>query len=100
VKIDQSFVKASATSLRDRAIVRAAVELGRSLGLQVVAEGVETPEVLRIMSDVGCDLVQGFLILPPVPADQLIAWSWQRQTWSRGLRAQAPASLEPKKAVL
>jgi diguanylate cyclase (GGDEF)-like protein len=100
VKIDQSFVKASATSLRDRAIVRAAVELGRSLGLQVVAEGVETPEVLRIMSDVGCDLVQGFLILPPVPADQLIAWSWQRQTWSRGLRAQVPASLGPKKAVL
>ena len=99
VKIDQSFVGASATSVRDTAIVRAAVELGRSLGLQVVAEGVETPEVLRIMSEVGCDLVQGFLILPPVPADQLTAWSRQRQTWSRALRAQTGTGVQAKEAI-
>ena len=45
VKIDQSFVRTSADSPRDAAFVRAAVELGHSLGMQVVAEGVETPEV-------------------------------------------------------
>jgi len=100
VKIDQSFVRASATSVRDTAIVRAAVELGRSLGLQVVAEGVETPEVLRIISEAGCDLVQGYLILPPVPADQLVAWSRQRQTWPRTLRAQAVTGLHSKEAAL
>ena len=51
VKIDQSFVRTSADSPRDAAFVRAAVELGHSLGMQVVAEGVETPEVLRVLSD-------------------------------------------------
>jgi diguanylate cyclase (GGDEF)-like protein len=100
VKIDQSFVKASATSPRDIAMVRAAVELGRSLGMQVVAEGVETLEVLRMMTDVGCDLVQGFLILPPVPADELIAWSRQRQTWSWSLRAQAQSRARSRESVL
>ncbi len=67
VKIDQSFVRTSADSPRDAAFVRAAVELGHSLGMQVVAEGVETAEVLRVLSTVGCDLVQGHLILPAVP---------------------------------
>jgi EAL domain-containing protein (putative c-di-GMP-specific phosphodiesterase class I) len=100
VKIDQSFVRASATSTRDTALVRAAVELGRSLGMQVVAEGVETPEVLRILADVRCDLVQGNLILPPVPADQLLAWSRQPQTWSRSLRPQAVLCAEPEESVL
>ena len=100
VKIDQSFVRASASSSHDTAMVRAAVELGRSLGMQVVAEGVDTPEVLRIMSDVGCDLVQGFLILPPVPADQMVAWSRQRQTWSWNLRTQMANRVEPKQSAV
>jgi diguanylate cyclase (GGDEF)-like protein len=99
VKIDQSFVSVSANSPRDTALVRAAVELGRSLGMQVVAEGVETPAVLRILAESGCDLVQGFLILPPVPADQLAAWSRQPQTWSRNLRPLASCA-EPEDAVL
>ena len=100
VKIDQSFVSVSANSPRDTALVRAAVELGRSLGMQVVAEGVETPAVLRILAESGCDLVQGFLILPPVPAEQLVAWSRQPQTWSRNLRPLATACVEPEDAVL
>jgi EAL domain-containing protein (putative c-di-GMP-specific phosphodiesterase class I) len=83
VKIDQSFVRTSADSPRDAAFVRAAVELGRSLGMQVVAEGVETPEVLRVLSNVGCDLVQGHLILPPVPGDELAAWSRSSHSWTR-----------------
>ena len=100
VKIDQSFVRASATSPRDTAMVRAAVELGRSLGMQIVAEGVETPEVLRIMAAVGCDYVQGHLILPPVPGDQLAAWSRQPQTWWRNLRAQTAGRPSAEESVL
>jgi EAL domain-containing protein (putative c-di-GMP-specific phosphodiesterase class I) len=99
VKIDQSFVRTSADSPRDAAFVRAAVELGHSLGMQVVAEGVETPEVLRVLSMVGCDLVQGHLILPAVPADELAIWSRTPHTWSRSRRDGMPACLELEESV-
>jgi diguanylate cyclase (GGDEF)-like protein len=99
VKIDQSFVRTSADSPRDAAFVRAAVELGHSLGMQVVAEGVETPEVLRVLSHVGCDLVQGHLILPAVPGAELAAWSRTSQTWSRNRSEDAPAYLELEEFV-
>ena len=93
VKIDQSFVRTSADSPRDAAFVRAAVELGHSLGMQVVAEGVETPEVLRVLTMVGCDLVQGHLILPAVPGDELAIWARSSHTWSRtGARTSPPTS--------
>ncbi|MGH8980210.1 MAG: putative bifunctional diguanylate cyclase/phosphodiesterase [Acidimicrobiales bacterium] len=82
VKIDQSFVRAATDSPKDSALVRAAIELGRSLGLQVVAEGVETPEILKILADADCDLAQGFFILPPVPGDDLARWSRQPHTWT------------------
>ncbi|MDA8297617.1 MAG: EAL domain-containing protein [Actinomycetota bacterium] len=99
VKIDQSFVRAAANSPRDEALLRAAVDLGRSLGMQVVAEGVETPDVLRIVANVGCDLVQGYLVLPPAPADELAAWSRQPQTWSRILYPQPAAKAELQEAI-
>jgi diguanylate cyclase (GGDEF)-like protein len=94
VKIDQSFVRTSADSPRDAAFVRAAVELGHSLGMQVVAEGVETPEVLRVLSTVGCDLVQGHLILPAVPGDELAIWARSSQTWSRTRRDEVLVARE------
>ncbi len=94
VKIDQSFVRTSADSPRDVAFVRAAVELGHSLGMQVVAEGVETPEVLRVLSTVGCDLVQGHLILPAVPGDELAIWARSCHTWSRTRRDEVPVARE------
>jgi EAL domain-containing protein (putative c-di-GMP-specific phosphodiesterase class I) len=99
VKIDQSFVSTSADSPRDAAFVRAAVELGRSLGMQVVAEGVETPEVLRVLSSVGCDLVQGYLILPPVPGDELAVWSRSPHTWSRARREDPVKHVELEESV-
>jgi diguanylate cyclase (GGDEF)-like protein len=83
VKIDQSFVRTSADSPRDAAFVKAAVELGRSLDMQVVAEGVETPEILQAIREVGCDLVQGHLISPPIPGEELAIWTQSPHTWSR-----------------
>ena len=99
VKIDQSFVRTSANSPRDAAFVRAAVELGHSLGMQVVAEGVETAAVLEILSDVGCDLVQGHLILPAVPGSELAVWAGSPQTWSRVRREEIPDFLELEEFV-
>lgn len=99
VKIDQSFVRTCADSPRDAAFVRAAVELGHSLGMQVVAEGVETPEVLHVLSVVGCDLVQGHLILPAVPGNELAVWTRSPHTWSRGRRDDFPTCRELEESV-
>jgi EAL domain-containing protein (putative c-di-GMP-specific phosphodiesterase class I) len=88
VKIDRSFVASSVTSERDMALIRAAAELGRSLGITVVGEGVEDGEQLRAVAEAGCDLVQGFFILPPVPAGDLVSWSRRQKVWSRYLPSQ------------
>lgn len=61
LKIDMSFVRDVLTDLSDATIVRAIVGLGHSLGLQVAAEGVETPGQRRFLEDIGCDLLQGML---------------------------------------
>jgi len=88
VKIDKTFVMNARTSGRDLAIVRAAVDLGHSLGLQVVAEGVEDLTTAGLMANIGCDLLQGYLILRPAPAEELLAWCKSPQVWTKGLPAQ------------
>lgn len=62
IKIDKSFVMDMAATDGDSTIVRSVIDLGRNLGLQMVAEGVETPEVLNRLASLGCDLAQGYLI--------------------------------------
>ncbi|MHB8330291.1 MAG: putative bifunctional diguanylate cyclase/phosphodiesterase, partial [Acidimicrobiales bacterium] len=68
VKIDRSFVAGLGDSERDEAIVGAVVQLAGTLGLQVVAEGVETEAQFANLSDMACDFVQGFLFGRPQPA--------------------------------
>ena len=67
VKVDKSFVSDIATSENARAIIRSIVNLGRNLGIVVVAEGVETTEQLEALRADGCTQVQGFLIGRPNP---------------------------------
>lgn len=67
LKIDQSFVRGAPASRRRAAITGAILGLGHGLGLQVVAEGVETEEELRYLRAEGCDLAQGFLLGAPAP---------------------------------
>ena len=74
VKIDRCFVADLPSAHDSRLIVRAIVELAHGLGLVATAEGVETIEQLRCVRELGCDVVQGFLISPPLEADELIAW--------------------------
>jgi diguanylate cyclase len=66
LKIDQAFVRDLGTSTRDQAIVQAIVALAHALGLEVVAEGVETATAARALLDLGCDRAQGFLLSRPV----------------------------------
>ena len=71
IKIDRSFVMDMLESSSDAAIVRSTVELGRNLGLRVVAEGVETEAAWELLREQGCTLAQGYLIGRPMPAEEL-----------------------------
>ena len=74
LKIDKSFVQNMHTSDSDRVMVQKTVEIGHDLGMNVVAEGVETIEQLEFLRSIGCDVVQGHLFSRPLPIDQLVAW--------------------------
>ena len=66
LKIDKRLCQDIAGSPRDRIVVRGVIDMARSLGLDVVAEGVETEEQLSLLAQEGCTLYQGFLCSPPV----------------------------------
>ena len=74
IKIDRSFVMDMHADGNDFMIVRATVELGRNLGLRVVAEGVEDRETFDRLADFGCDEAQGFYISRPMPLDEFGRW--------------------------
>jgi EAL domain-containing protein (putative c-di-GMP-specific phosphodiesterase class I)/CHASE2 domain-containing sensor protein len=71
LKIDRSFVQFAHENRSDGVLVRSTVNLAHELQLKVVAEGVEDPACLEFLRSIGCDLVQGYLISRPVPADEL-----------------------------
>ncbi|HSP13514.1 MAG TPA: EAL domain-containing protein [Thermoanaerobaculia bacterium] len=74
IKIDKSFVMGMTTADADAAIVRTVVDLAHNLGKQVCAEGVEDQETWWRLVDLGCDLVQGYFISKPMPADVFMKW--------------------------
>jgi diguanylate cyclase (GGDEF)-like protein len=71
LKIDRSFVQDATRSRDDAAIVTAIITLAHTMGLEVVAEGVETEDQLDFLVNLGCDMIQGYLCSPPIPADNL-----------------------------
>jgi diguanylate cyclase (GGDEF)-like protein/PAS domain S-box-containing protein len=71
LKIDRSFLADNEAHKPDRAIIRAIVAMGRALGLDVVMEGVETPEQLAFLREAGCHYAQGYLLARPQPAEQV-----------------------------
>lgn len=73
LKVDRSFIIDLPKHDKDRAIVQTVVTLGHSLGMDVVAEGIETPEQHRILQHIGCDVFQGFLFSKAVPPEQFEA---------------------------
>jgi diguanylate cyclase (GGDEF)-like protein len=74
LKVDRTFVTHLPTDDRDAAIVRSTIELGHSLGLKVVGEGVEDANVMAELRRLGGDVGQGFGICRPLPAEQLVQW--------------------------
>ncbi len=74
LKIDKSFVTDMENNENDAVIVRSTIDLAHNLGLKVVAEGVETRGVWDLLSMLGCDSSQGYLMGRPMPAEKLEAW--------------------------
>ena len=82
IKIDRSFVTGMVGNDADAVIVRSTIELARNLGLQVVAEGVETEAGLTLLSEAGCTAIQGYLVSRPLPAAEFEAWLSGRRSSS------------------
>lgn len=74
-KIDREFVWRMATSAADRAVVQAIIDMIHAHNRRVVAEGVETVEMLDTLADMGCDVVQGFHIAKPMPLQEFLDWA-------------------------
>jgi predicted signal transduction protein with EAL and GGDEF domain len=84
IKIDRSFISHMATELESAAIVRALLGLGKGLGVEIVAEGVESPSEQLLLQQAGCHEAQGFLYARAMPADET----------RRFLQADTPSSEE------
>jgi EAL domain-containing protein (putative c-di-GMP-specific phosphodiesterase class I) len=78
LKIDRSFVRELGLVPKSSDVVTAIIALARSLGLRVVAEGVETLRQMEVLHRLGCRLMQGFLFSPPLPPERMQDWREQR----------------------
>jgi diguanylate cyclase (GGDEF)-like protein len=92
VKIDRSFVCSMTSSAGGAAIVRSTVELAHTLGLRVVAEGVEQPDQLAALTLLGCDAAQGNLLYPPMAVDEATEAIWAALAQAR--EPQAPSVVQ------
>lgn len=80
LKIDRSLIDEICNNAQNRSVVQMIVAMGKNIGCQVLAEGVETREQLDCMRMMGCDEIQGFLFAKPMPVEQLQIW---RERWQK-----------------
>jgi len=74
LKIDQSFIRDIVSDPEDKAIVNAVIQMARSLGLTTIAEGVERKNALELLTELGCDTVQGYYFARPMDRTKLSAF--------------------------
>jgi diguanylate cyclase (GGDEF)-like protein len=93
IKIDKSFVMAMNEDNNDAAIVKSTIQLGHNLGLEVVAEGVETPTAWARLAEMGCDVAQGFYLSRPLDGARFMSWlGAYEEMFSSGPRLSLPDS--------
>jgi diguanylate cyclase (GGDEF)-like protein len=77
LKIDRSFVSDMETDNNDHVIVRSTIDMAHGMGMNVIAEGVESEALLKELMMMGCDIAQGYHISRPLPAEEFIEWTHQ-----------------------
>jgi EAL domain-containing protein (putative c-di-GMP-specific phosphodiesterase class I) len=95
VKIDKGFVDHVTEDMADRAVVRAVVDIAHTMGLTVVAEGVETSEQLETLSELGVDEAQGYLLARPMAALDVAQWLRRQEARSTATDVADSASIMP-----
>jgi len=96
IKIDKSFILNMSNDKDDMVIVRSTIDLGHNMGLKVVAEGVETEDVMQQLATLSCDLVQGFHVSRPLPAAKFVEWL---SGWKVDVAAKQAAAPSGKQAA-
>ena len=84
LKIDRRFITPLPEDPGSVSIVTAIITMAHSFGLQVIAEGVETPEQMDLLQELGCDVIQGYYISRPIPIDRFMAFRRTYPTVTRG----------------
>jgi EAL domain-containing protein (putative c-di-GMP-specific phosphodiesterase class I) len=92
IKIDRSFVTALLASPRDRQVAESTIDLGRKLGLQTIAEGVEDEATASALLALDCDVAQGYLFAKPMLLPEFEAWRAVHEARQAEARRQALAS--------
>ena len=96
LKIDRELVAPVVESAAQRHLVSSIIEIGKSLGIQVVGEGIETMDHARVMRDLGCDILQGYALARPMEAERLAAFL-KSQRWRGGAKQAPPAKPRRRK---
>jgi diguanylate cyclase (GGDEF)-like protein len=100
LKIDKSFITAMTEHSDDAHIARSTIELGQRLGLEIVAEGVETAEVWALLAQMGCHQAQGYHFSRPLPADQFLPWLDQQRRPRTGVGPRPPVATARRASAL
>jgi diguanylate cyclase (GGDEF)-like protein/PAS domain S-box-containing protein len=87
LKIDKSFVAGLLRNDRDQLIVKSTIDLAHGLNLEVIAEGIETPQQQAVLQRLGCDYAQGYLISRPLSSEHVFDWFFARTEGNAGLKA-------------
>ncbi|MGI9622861.1 MAG: putative bifunctional diguanylate cyclase/phosphodiesterase [Acidimicrobiales bacterium] len=96
LKIDKSFVSEMMMESNDEVIVKSTIDLGHNLGLEVVAEGVETESIQTRLGELGCDLLQGYGISKPLPLPEFVHWV---ENYDEGVEEQSDQLTVPPEFV-
>ena len=81
LKIDRTFITNMGSDERSRKIVSTIVRLAQELGMSIIAEGIEAPQEIEVLREMGCDFGQGFLLSPPVPRNEAELLLKRRVRW-------------------
>jgi EAL domain-containing protein (putative c-di-GMP-specific phosphodiesterase class I) len=81
IKIDESFVRGLGENVEDTTIAQTVLELAHTLGMEVIAEGVETEEQVALLKEMGCDFAQGYHLARPLPSEEVEQLLADRETF-------------------